>query len=53
MAFKCRECNRTWPDKDNKEVDVDASSLSTPNTGTCPDCWEEPDPLDAQTAFGP
>jgi hypothetical protein len=39
MAFKCVECNRTFPDKDNQMDDPNKYS----NEGLCPDCHEEED----------
>jgi hypothetical protein len=46
MAFKCRECNRTFPDKDNQMDDPNEYS----NEGVCPDCHEEEDDDDGRFA---
>lgn len=44
MAFKCRECNETWPDKRNQDIDYfPGAAEPTPSQGTCPDCAEEED----------
>lgn len=42
MAFKCNECNKTWPDKRNQMDDPNKYSKE----GICPECHEEDDDND-------